>query len=382
MLYARRVPGVRAALVETLGGMLGAVPGAARERVTGTGRWFSFLDRNSYRSLSYVNDWLDAFVKCDRLDVRAFNIVDLRNWVGLARHISAVPLVVVLHSAAGDDMSLVGRLVTILQGRRGKLLLFFGNEYDLMQEKIAFAKATGAELIASQLPPASAKWLYSDCPDAAILHAPAALNPRRFSPAGYERTIDIGFRGDLYPHFIGDNERTKILYWFRDHGPNMGLNVDIRFQRMASEQWVDFLRRCRGIAGAEAGTYYLEKDGRTARSVREYLKENPRAEFPEVYERFFDGCEPHHSGKAVSSRHFEAMGTKTCQILIEGGYNGLLERDVHYIAVKQDLSDIGDAVTRFSDPSERARVVEAAYQHAITHHTYDERVEDVLAHVL
>jgi hypothetical protein len=382
VLYARRVPGTRAAMVETLGSLLGAVPSHGQYAPRGLGRCFGMLDRNAYTSLSYVIDWLDAFRRAPTLDAHCFNIVNLLEWPRARAMIRSAPLVVVLHSAAGDDLSLISRLASALSERRGRLLLFFGNEYTLMPAKIRLAQQTQADMVASQLPDAAAAWLYAECPASRILHAPAALNPARYHPLAVQREVDLGFRGDLYPFFIGDDERTRILEFFRLHAADYDLSADISYSRISGPRWHRFLAACRGIVGAEAGTYYLERDDHTAAAVAAHLERVPRASFDEIRSRFFDHYAGAVSGKAISSRHFEAVGTKTCQLLLEGQYNGVLEPDAHYLSIKHDYSNMAEVVARFKDPAERARVTEAAYEHVMARHTYDRRVSDLLAQAL
>lgn len=382
VLYARRVPGPRAALVETLAGLTGALGNDEDPLPRGLGRWFRFLDRNSYRSLSYVIDWLDAFRKAPGITARCCNIVDLANWPRLRRLVREVPLIVVMHSAAGDDLWLVSRLTGTLAARRGRLLTFFGNEYTRMPEKIAFARETGADFIASQLPMRAAQWLYAECPEARILAAPAALNPHRYFPLDLPRDLDIGFRGDLYPLSIGDQERTRILEYFRLHGRDHGLRTDIAYARETGEQWQRFLSRCHGIVGAESGTYYLERDDATEHAVNAWLAQHPDTDFAALHARFFAGHPRPVSGKAISSRHFEAIGTRTAQILLEGEYNGILEPDRHYFSVRKDLSNVAEVARRFADPSERARVADAAYGLVREAHTYAHRAADLLAAAL
>lgn len=382
VLYARRVPGTRAALVETLGSLFGAVPCYGRHAPRGLGRWLGMLDRNAYTSLSYVIDWLEAFLRSPLLDAHCFNIVNLLEWPRARAMIRSAPLVVVLHSAAGDDLSLVSRLASVLGERRGRLLLFLGNEYTLMPAKIRLAQQTQADMIASQLPEPAAAWLYAECPASRILHAPAALNPARYHPLSVRRDVDLGFRGDLYPFFIGDDERTRILEFFRLHASDFGLSTDISYSRINGPHWHRFLAACRGIVGAEAGTYYLERDDHTARAVAAYLERSPGASFADIRSRFFDRYTGAVSGKAISSRHFEAVGTKTCQLLLEGHYNGVLQPDIHYLSVKRDYSNVAEIVARFKDPAEWARVTETAFEHVMAHHTYDRRVSDLLAQTL
>jgi len=373
VLYSRRVPGSRGLLVETLGHLFGAValddaPPRAPAVMT------RLLDRNSYSALSYVIDWLDAFRRAPLLEAACCNIMNLAEWPRARRLIATAPLIVVLHSAAGDDLSVIGRFAEALRARRGRLLVFFGNEYTLMPAKIGFARAVGADCIASQLPPAAAAWLYAEYPGARVLHAPAALNPARFHPLELPRKIELGFRGDLYPLSIGDDERTRVLEYFRLHGERLGLRVDIRYERMPGPQWNECLNHWHGIVGAESGTYFLERDDATEARVRAYLAAHPAAAFDEVHRLFF-ATHPHPmSGKAISSRHFEPIGTRTAQVLLAGDYNGILEADEHYFAVARDLSNVEAVIERYRDPVERARVIEAAWTLAMSAHTYDHRV--------
>lgn len=126
--------------------------------------------------------------------------------------------------------------------------------------------------------------------------------------------------------------------------------------------------------GAESGTYFLEKDDRTARAVERFLKDNPDAIFPEIYARFFGNYANPVCGKSVSSRHFEPIGTKTCQILLDGEYNGVLRADEHYLSVKADYSNVEEVISRLKDGRCRQKIVEQAFAHVMENHTYDMRV--------
>ncbi len=382
ILYARRVPSTRGALIETVGRVVGALGTLERPVPKGLGRFFSVLDRNSYASLSYVIDWLEAFRTAPALQPVCCNIVDLGEWPRIRRLVKTAPLTVILHSAAGDDISLISRLSSTLLGRKGKLLTFFGNEYTRMPSKIAFARAIEADFIASQLPMTAATWLYADCTRSRVLPAPAALNPTRYHPLKIPRVIDVGFRGDLYPYSIGDQERTRILEFFRQLGSRHGLHVDIAYSRESGARWHQFLSSCHGIVGAESGTLYLERDDHTERAVVEYLASHAAASFTDVYQKFFANYSNPVSGKAISSRHFEAIGTQTCQILLEGQYNGILEAGRHYFSVQADLSDASEVIERFKDPTERTRIAEEAHAYVLAHHTYQHRVRHLLELVL
>jgi len=343
--------------------------------------WARELVGPRYGILSYALDWREALCTASQLDVETCNVNNLIEYRRQRESIRQYPLIVILHAAAGDRMRLLQATAHWFAGRKGRLVVFLGNEYDRMDEKLAFLRSVGAEYVCSQLPIESARWVYAECRPTRVLSMPHALNPGVYgSNPSVPRTIDIGFCGDVYPPFIGDTERTAIITRFQAQGRELGLEVDFRLNaRMQRADWADFLRRCRGTVGAESGSYYLDRQGRMLREAKAYGRRHPRASFEEVFERFFRAPRlPFVSGKSISSRHFEPIGTKTCQLLLEGHYNGILQPGEHYIPIKKDLSDLRDAVQRFRDEDERRRIVERAYEYVMDQHTYGHRVQALI----
>ena len=331
-----------------------------------------FGDR--YADASYMSDWRDAFCGSTQLSVETCNITNLLEYRANRPAIKDYDLVVVLHSAAGDRMQVLGRTASWFQGRRGKLAMFIGNEYDLMAEKIAFARKAAVDYVCTQLPLDAARPLYEGC-GAAIVAMPHALNPAVYYPdSARPRTVDVGFVGDLYERLIGDRERTDIVQFFVEHGAERGLTCDIRHTRMPREIWAGFLRSCHAVIGAESGTYFLQRDSAALKCAKQMVKADPSVAFDAVLARCFTGARGAVNGKAVSSRHFEPIGTMTCQLLVEGRYNDLLRADEHYISVRRDLSNIDDSIARMQDPEYRGQITTCAYEHVMANHTYAHRV--------
>ena len=360
----------------------GAPPPWVLRRSRRVAELFSYL-RQFQAHVSYTIDWREAFCEAPELDVEVCNINNLVHYGRCLLTLRRYDLVVVSHAAAGDDMTALLRSAHWLRRRRGKLVMFIGNEYDLLDEKIGFIEAVGAEFICSQLPTPAARYLYRECGGSRILSMPHALNPKVYQPrGGTERPVDIGFIGDVYWPFVGDRERTDLIEAFEQDGARWGLKCQIRKQRIARAEWAEFLNTCKGTIGAESGTYYLNDRGRLLAAAREYnLLQRPEASFDEVFEKFYRGQPREVSGKSISSRHFEPIGTKTCQILLEGEYNGVLAPDEHYIGVRKDRSNLDEAVRRFRDEGYRQAITERAYEHVMANHTYAHRVRSVLAAV-
>ena len=232
------------------------------------------------------------------------------------------------------------------------------------------------------------------------------------------RARDIGVRNFRYSPLLGDQERNEIIDYFAREGARHGLDVDIDFEkRFVREDWARYLASCRGTVSSEAGSWFLDRDDALVRRVFEHVNanraglviddaaplrhvvrrlplpvksmigwvlrrgpvkyaafEDSQLDFEELNELFFKDAPrcPAYS-KAISSRHFDAVGTKTCQILIEGRYNDILEADKHYLAVAPDHSNLEDVIARFKEPAVRAEIADAAYEFVMDQHTYSHR---------
>lgn len=371
---------------------------------------------------SYYLDWLDALEHSPLFAVTTFNLFRRDQRRAAIRTVAQSELIIALHACSADTLQYIKPLSSALKIRRGRFLMLVGNEYNLpwvrLAEKRAFLRDVGADYVGTQLPIDAGQWLYADT-GATVLALPHALNDSVFRPEKPDavRAIDIGGRSARYPPFIGDDERNRIHDLFARVGPSTGLRVDIDTgARLDRSGWAMFLNDCRATIGTEAGSWYLEQDDRTVLEIREFIRAQAgtiRADglfhsigrrlpysvktglkallqispirheafdtravgFAEIEARFFFGrprC-PVYS-KCVSSRHFDAAGTRTCQILLRGRYNDILTADQHYIGLDPDLADVDEAVARFRDPTERRRIADAAYALMHERHTYRHRV--------
>jgi hypothetical protein len=380
VLYSRGAPTGRQILTDTVLRGLCKMPysWAPPSWLEGAG-WFGKKIANRindpYAGLGYVNDWRDAFKSNSELEVIECNINDILAYRNIKPLLREVPLVVVLHSCAGDDLKLLLATSHWFQDRKGKLAVFFGNEYDLMEEKQSFLTQSGAEYVCSQLPKKAAVFLYSDV-ESVVVEMPHALNPSIYQPGAYaDKKIKIGFVGAKYPNWIGDGERNNFLEYCDTHFEDREKVIKIGGKNVARDDWASLLRRSAGTIGAEAGTYYLDRKGSIVKAAKKHAlqKRNGSDEIFDVT-ALLDGVE-YVSGKAISSRHFEPMGTKTVQILLEGNYNGILEPGLHYLAVRKDMSNFPDKILEFSDPCRRAEIADGAYEYAMQSHTYAHRVQ-------
>jgi hypothetical protein len=205
-----------------------------------------------------------------------------------------------------------------------------------------------------------------------------------------KREIDIGYRAWENPYWLGEHGRQKVRIGqvVSEVACRRGLRVDINnpaaLDFLIGENWFDFLSRCRAVIGVEGGASVSDHDGSLKRRVEAYLSEHPGATFEETRAACFADRDNEVALSALSPRHFEACMTRTCQILLEGHYNGVFEPWKHYIPIKKDYSNVEEALDALADDELVDRMVERAYEDIVASGRWSYRrfVADIEARII
>jgi hypothetical protein len=199
------------------------------------------------------------------------------------------------------------------------------------------------------------------------------------------RDIDIGYRSTPLRYSLGrfGYLKGRIAEVFNEHAPQFDLKTDISTQPKDTKlglDWYRFLASCKYFIGVESGASLLDPDGSIYHNVNAYLEQNPDADFDEVEQNCFKGLDENLHLYALGPRHLEACAARTCQILVEGHYGGLLKPGTHYIPLKKDFSNIDEVLRIVKDDKLRSGIVESAYQDVVASRkwTYREFVKFIL----
>jgi len=379
---------------------------------------------------SYYDDWAGAFTNSDLFDCRILNLMKIRP-ERLAASIEEYDLVILLHSAVSDTLDYLKPVQPVLaQRKRAKLFAFVGNEFNSpyvpLSGKTSLLKRCRADVIATQLLKDAGQYIYENS-GAIIVSVPHALNPQLFNSdkPHARRKIDVGMRSYRYPPYLGDNDRNSIIDYFVSHSGKLGLVSDISTtKRFTPVNWAAFLGNCKCVLATETGSFYLSpnddlvnqvnlyaqerrsgiviSEASTLRRIVRYLPaamksplisllsllkigpvkygvfEDEKLDFDDVYERFFKYAKkcPTYS-KAISSRNFDAIGTKTCQIAFPGRFSDILQADEHYISLNRDFSNISEVAEKLRDEKYWKTIVDSAYDLVISNHTYAHRTRQI-----
>ena len=177
--------------------------------------------------------------------------------------------------------------------------------------------------------------------------------------------IEIGDRVDAYARKIGI--RTDISS--RPEDVFMG------------DAWYEFLLRCKYTIGLEGGASILDWDGTLRTRTLDYVEKHPNASLEEIEAQCFPGLDGTFALFALSPRHLEACATGTCQVLVEGAYNGVLQPWIHYLPLKRDFSNLAEIMLLVKQDSHRAEIVDRTYRDIVQSGKYSYRAfaESVLS---
>jgi hypothetical protein len=167
------------------------------------------------------------------------------------------------------------------------------------------------------------------------------------------RGVDLAYRAQaLSPRFgrLGQLKHTvadAVAPAARAAGLRVDVSTDLR-DAVLGDRWFAFVASARAVLGSESGASAIDRRGELVAAERSMLAERPGltfADFDAAMPAGWDGQMP----GSVGPRHLEAAAARTCQVLVEGGYDGVLEPDVHYLPVRPDGSDAEAVVERLAD---------------------------------
>lgn len=172
------------------------------------------------------------------------------------------------------------------------------------------------------------------------------------------RDIDIGYRARKMPYWAGRFSQLKcqIVERVAEALPRYPtIKADIKNTGTQGENvllgddWLRFLLRSRTTLGTLGGSSLMDVDGSVRARTDVYMAQHPGASFETCETACFEGMDDNIHYYCLGPRHFEAAMAKTCQVLLEGDYFGVLLPDVHYIELKADYSNLDEVMEKIQD---------------------------------
>ena len=262
--------------------------------------------------------------------------------------------------------------------KRSVKIAFFQDEYDSCRQRFALTDRLGIDVIYSLMGQRYFEEIYlrntnvkKVLPTLTGYICDTLLeSAQRYARPAESRTIDVGYRGRPLPFWMGRGaqEKTNIGREFAARCANSGLRLDIRTDegdRIYGNAWHRFVGNCRFMLGVESGVSIFDVEGTVVEKVEKYLQNHPAADFETVENAVLAPYEDQIFYRTISPRMFEAAAFRTCQIMFEGGYQGILQAGRHYIALKKDFSNLQDVLRQMRDAELVAEMTKNAHDDLI-----------------
>jgi Glycosyl transferases group 1 len=206
-----------------------------------------------------------------------------------------------------------------------------------------------------------------------------------------QRPLDVAYRAGELPYRLGWRGQVKhrLAEALEPAAARAGLRADVATAEgevLFGDDWFGLLASARVVAGCESGASAMDPRGEVRALEASLRAANPAFTFEQFAAHMPAGWDGHAFG-AISPRHFEAALVGSCQLLVQGGYDGLLEPDVHYLPVRPDLTDVDAACERLGNAALVQRLADRAHRDLVasgehTYRAFARRFEDVVADVV
>jgi len=197
-------------------------------------------------------------------------------------------------------------------------------------------------------------------------------------PALEARTNDIVYRATRLPYWFGHHGQLKyqIAERVRERAVTKGMKCDISTRpedTIVGDQWEKFMASGRVVIGCESGSSVLDRRGEIKAWIQASLRTRPDLSLEELHKELPAGWDSYQFF-AIGPRHFEAVMTRTCQVLIEGWYDGVFEPDRHYLPLKKDYSNLDEVLDKVSNTRLINVMVEQAHKDIFLSGKYSYRI--------
>ena len=193
---------------------------------------------------------------------------------------------------------------------------------------------------------------------------------RLYARPFHEREIDYGNRVMATNPHTGRWGRTKSMIPLQvaDRAREDGFIVDVSTSnkdRFHGDNWLKFLGNTRFIDIIKGGSSINDMYGDIRGCVNKFLQNNPDANFEDVEAACFPGVDGKYYFKAFGPRFLQAAILGTVRLMPPDTYPGELEPYVHYLPLKEDLSNVDEILDIMKDTERCSEISKNAYNRTI-----------------
>jgi hypothetical protein len=176
-----------------------------------------------------------------------------------------------------------------------------------------------------------------------------------------DRGVDVFYRGKKLHYYYGKLGYLKYYIGdtMREYSKRHGLNHDIDMsveKRINGIDWYTTLLNSKVTLGTLSGSNVINVNNNLRDKInRDYniitksntLDDSINYSYNETFKKY--NIKEELNVGQLSPKMFEAIELGTVLVLFEGNYSNILIPDIHYISLKEDLSNIEDVMSKIKD---------------------------------
>ena len=302
--------------------------------------------------INTIKDYVEAFGKYSK------NNIIVTDWLSLRLDADIIVLhYSIMHGIVyPSTRNLLKRYIYHLKNFKGKIVAIIQDEYYDVNLIRSVLKLWNVNLILSCVPKEHHRTVYNTTPNAKIKRVLTGYVPEnkiflKPQPIKERKTL-IFYRGKNLPYFYG-----KLGQWKKYIGIKMknyceknGIkNCNIAWNekdKLFGNNWINAMHSSKVTLATPSGLNVFHYDNKIINICNQMQKSGVPYEIVEKQCNLQDGPIP--MGQ-VSPKMFEAAMCGTVLVMYPGTYNGVFKKDIHYIELQPDFSNIKDVMRKIHD---------------------------------
>lgn len=322
--------------------------------------------KSQFGFINTIKDYVEAFGKYSK------NNIEITDWVNLRLDADIIVLhYSIIHTLLQTKLhaKLLNSYYFHLKNFKGKIVAIIQDEYYDVNEIRTFLNRINVHLILSCVPKEHHRTVYNTTPEAIIERVLTGYVPEnkvflKPQPIKDRKTL-IFYRGKNLPFYYG-----KLGQWKKYIGIKMKeyceknniKNVNIAWNekdKLFGNEWINTMHSSKVTLATPSGLNVFHYDNTIIMKSNHYERQGLSYKRVEKLCNLQDG--PIAMGQ-LSPKMFEAAMCGTVLVMYPGTYNGVFKKDIHYIELQPDFSNIEEVMEKINNDDLLQKMSDRTYK--------------------
>ena len=310
--------------------------------------------RENVGFIGTIKDYVDSFTKYSKHNIlvsdwndKLYNSADV-----IILHYSIMHAILFPHEKVRKNA-----YIKFFQSYKGEVVVIIQDEYYDVNVIRIILKLIKVDLILSCIPKEHQRTIYNSTPNASIERVLTGYVPEKNEikiPQKIKgRKHFIFYRGKNLPYYYGKLGQWKkyIGIKMKEYCDNKGISCNIGWNekdKLFGSDWINTMHDSKVTLATPSGLNVFHYDNKIINSCTWKEKNIPGYTYEMAKKEFNLQDGPIKMGQ-ISPKMFEAAMCGTVLVMYPGEYNGIFKKDIHYIELQPDFSNIEEVMSKIQD---------------------------------